>query len=406
MLNQSTRARSLGLMLSAGLAGTLAGTTASADWYEDLSSSVKDGKASFDFRLRNEIADLDSFGDSARASTLRSRLTWKSAPIGAWSYGAEADYVAVIGSERYNSLSNGMTRYPVIADPDGFDLNQIYVAYSGDALSSTFGRQRINHDRQRFVGGVAWRQNEQSLDALRFQFGDTLKFDYSYVSRVNRIFGPDDGVQPRQWDSNSHFLRGTFSPAKGHSMVAFGYLMDFENGNGIPNSNSTFGIEYTGKVGAIQLAAALAQQSDYGDSALDYDAPYYFAEAKYATKQFGVTVGYEVLGSDGGTAGFRTPLATLHKFQGWADMFLGTPAAGVEDVYAGVNGKLGKLSVGIVYHTFSADDGGADYGDEIDFVLNYPLHKAVKLQVKYAAYSADSFGVDTDKLWATLQLKL
>jgi hypothetical protein len=38
-----------------------------------------------------------------------------------------------------------------------------------------------------------------------------------------------------------------------------------------------------------------------------------------------VKVGYELLGSDNGEYGFATPLATLHKFNGWADQFLGTP---------------------------------------------------------------------------------
>ena len=41
--------------------------------------------------------------------------------------------------------------------------------------------------------------------------------------------------------------------------------------------------------------------------------------------------GYELLGSDGVTVAFSTPLATLHAFEGWADKFLATPAAGITD---------------------------------------------------------------------------
>ena len=40
-------------------------------------------------------------------------------------------------------------------------------------------------------------------------------------------------------------------------------------------------------------------------------------------------LGYEVL--EGGNAAgkaFRTPLATLHKFQGWADKFIGPSTSG------------------------------------------------------------------------------
>ena len=32
-----------------------------------------------------------------------------------------------------------------------------------------------------------------------------------------------------------------------------------------------------------------------------------------------------------GVKGFTTPLASLHKFQGWADKFTATPANGIED---------------------------------------------------------------------------
>ena len=47
-----------------------------------------------------------------------------------------------------------------------------------------------------------------------------------------------------------------------------------------------------------------------------------------------LNAGYEVLGADNGV-GFATPLATGHKFQGWADKFLTTPGDGIEDVYIG-----------------------------------------------------------------------
>lgn len=377
-----------------------------ADWYESLSTSVSEGKVNFDFRYRYEFVDQASFDKNANASTLRSRLTFGSGALGAWTYGAEADYVAVVGSERYNSLSNGQTEFPVVADPKGFDLNQVYLRYKKDNTTGTFGRQRINHGNQRFVGGVAWRQNEQTYDGLRGEFGSKLKFDYTYVTRVNRIFGPDEGVQPRKWNANTHLFRGDFSLAENHTLIAYGYLMDFENGNGPANSNATLGAEYAGKFGPVSLKAALAQQSDYADNAQSYDATYYFVEGKFATDNFGVTLGFESLGSDDGTASFKTPLATLHKFQGWADLFLVTPPDGVQDAYLGVNGRIGKLTLGAIYHNFKADEGSADYGDELDLIANYPLHKALKVQLKFARYEADEFGVDTTKFWVTLQLKI
>ena len=39
-----------------------------------------------------------------------------------------------------------------------------------DRTTLTFGRQRIAHDDQRFVGNVGWHQHEQTLDGLRAQW--------------------------------------------------------------------------------------------------------------------------------------------------------------------------------------------------------------------------------------------
>lgn len=358
------------------------------------------GKAALNFRYRYEDVDQDGIAENARASTLRSRLTWMSNESDGFSLGFEADYVSVLGSEDYNSTVNGNTQFPVVADPEGFDLNRAFVAYKGDGLDVEFGRQRILHGTQRFVGGVGWRQNEQTYDALRVRpvVGD-WSIDYSYVWNVNRIFGPDDGAQPSDWFGNSHFLVLGRPVGVDHRVEFFGYLLDFENANGPPNSTSTWGAGYKGDFGKFKLSAMIATQSDYGDSPLDYSANFYSVQADVKVSSATLSFGYEVLGSDNGNVGFRTPLATLHKFQGWGDKFLSTPAAGINDAYIGVKGKISKVAWNVVWHTFGADEGGADYGDELDLVLNYQFNKTLSLQFKAADYSADSFGTDTTIFW-------
>src|SRR3546814_3293516 len=67
-----------------------------------------------------------------------------------------------------------------------------------------------------------------------------------------------------------------------------------------------------------------------------------------------------------GVVAFQTPLATLHAFNGWADRFLSTPGNGLEDIYVGVGGKHGQWNWQALWHDFSADRGGADYGTELD----------------------------------------
>ena len=410
-MNTQLPRKSLPKLPLLGLALVVSAATAPqtlADVVEDVAAAVSGGKGSFGVRYRYEYVDQDGLDKEANASTARARYTWTSGTLGALQFGFEADYVSVIGAERYNSTENGKGKYPVVADPEGFDLNQAFVKYARDDLAVIGGRQRILHGGQRFVGGVGWRQNEQTYDGLRVEFGlgDKAKVDYAYVANVNRIFGPGDGAQPGDWQGDSHLMQASLPVSDALTLGAFGYLMDFENDNGPGNSNATYGVEATAKVAKATLSAAYAHQTDYADSPLDYNADYWWLEAAWSFKPVTVKVGYEVLGSDDGAAGFRTPLATLHKFQGWADKFLATPDTGIEDLYAGASMKLGKFGLTAVYHDFSANEGSSDYGTEVDVAVSYPLTPRVGLELKLAAYEADDFATDTVKGWATVNLQL
>ena len=370
-----------------------------------VSDMFTGGSASTAFRYRYEAVDQDGTDKKANASTLKSRLTWTSATYKGFKTVFEVDNVSVIGGENYKTPTNGMSAYPVVADPKGTDANQAYINYQGSDVHATLGRQRILHGGQRFVGGVGWRQNEQTFDALRLTLPDfhSVKIDYSYIWNVNRIFGPVDSAgQAKQWGSDSHSLLASFTPAKGQSVTAFAYLLDFDNN--AANSTSTYGFDYKAKLGIAKIAASVAKQSDYGDNSASFDTDYLMAEVTVPVDAFKLSLGYELLGGDNGV-GFKTPLATLHKFQGWADKFLGTPGTGLEDVYLKVAGKLGTVPVAIFYHQFSADEGGGDLGSEVDIVGTYKINKHTSVQAKYASYSADGHASDTDKLWLTLNVK-
>ncbi len=370
-----------------------------------VSQMFTDGSASTSFRYRYEMVNQDGIDKDAGASTLKSRVTWKSAAYNGFSAGIEVDNVTVIGNERYKTPTNGMADYPIVADPKGTDMNQAFVAYASSSYSAKLGRQRILHAGQRFVGGVGWRQNEQTYDALSVSLPNlnSVKINYSYIWNVNRIFGPvDSAVQAKQWGSNSHALLASFSPAKGHSLTGYAYLLDFDNA--AANSTSTYGVDYKGKFGKTALAASYAVQSDYADNPASFDTDYLKVELSTPVSGATVSLGYELLGGDEGV-GFKTPLATLHKFQGWADKFLGTPGTGLEDTYLKVAGKISGIPVAVFYHKFSADEGGADLGSELDIVGTYKINKNLSAQLKYASYSADTHASDTDKLWFTLNLK-
>ena len=386
-------------------------TAATADSFTEMFTK---GKAGLDLRYRYENVNQDDIHRSASANTLRTRLTLGTA---AW-YGVsgliEGDNVTDFGSDNYNSTENNNTQYPVIADPTGTDLNQVWLKYDGGKYDGTLGRQRINHGNQRFVGGVAWRQNEQTFDAFRTTWKpwEVLKLDFSYANKVKRIFGPDDGFFPADWEGDNYFFRADYQLNDRQRVAAFGYWLDIDHdrpyvpAKTVNNSSDTYGVEYHGNFDWVSIAASYAHQSDAGNSRLNYDADYYMIELGTKVSVIDMKVGYEVLASDN-DVGFATPLATLHKFQGWADKFLVTPEDGIEDIYGKLGTTLGKVNMAVIYHDFQAESGGRDFGKEWDLVATYKFTKRFSAQAKAAWYNADHDAYsDTDKVWFTMQYKL
>lgn len=405
------------LMIISGLltAGLTVGAQAQDGFSEALSKAVSEGTAKVDFRYRFENVDDDAFAKDANASTLRSRLTFQSGTVGGFSGLLEFDNVTYVGSDDFNSTENGKVDRPVVADPKGTEVNQAWVKYGTENLSGIYGRQRILHGSQRFVGGVAWRQNEQTYDGLRAQWGEAsnLHLDYAYVYNINRVFGPDDSAaQPANWKGNNHLVRLDWKMGDNHTLSGFIYALEIDergawsSNKSVNNSTDTYGVDYSGNLGPVAVKAAYATQSDAGDSDLDYDADYYMLEGAMSSAGISGKLGYEVLGADNGV-GFKTPLATAHKFQGWADKFLTAPGDGIEDLYLGVTGNLGPVKLGAFYHDFSAEDSSEDFGTEWDLVGTWPISKQFSTQLKYANFSSDSDRYsDAQKVWVTLQLKL
>ena len=356
--------------------------------------ALKDTKVNINFRGRYEGVDQDGIDKRADAFTVKSRFTAVTGAYEGFKFGIEVDNVTAL-VDNYNSTINGKTEYPVVADPEGTEVNQAFLKYSNSGFTFTGGRQRILHDNQRFVGGVGWRQNEQTYDGARFQYsGSGFTADYSYIHNINRIFSDKSAKGNHKGDF--HLINGNYKFNKNHKVIAFAYLLDYDAA--VTSSSSTFGATYNGKLGPVGLNASYAVQSDNGDNPNSYDANYYNIEASTKLNKFTVLAGYEVLGSDNGV-GFSTPLATLHKFQGFADKFLSTPAEGVQDIYITGKVAISGVKLGLTYHDLSSDVDSIDYGSEIDFTAAYNFNKNYGVLLKFANYSSDKLATDTSKLW-------
>jgi hypothetical protein len=391
-----------------------------ADEALTLEDALKGGKADFAFRYRFENVDDDARPEDGRASTLKSRFTYTTQTYKDFQVQLEVDNVSRIGGDNYDDLHNSNTDRGVVADTDGTDFNQAWISYTGiDNTTLKAGRQRINLDNQRFIGGVGWRQNEQTYDGVTVvntSLGDTTAV-YAYVQNVERIFGPDDGrdmtpAAHSNLETEAHIFNLNYTGLGFGTLSGYAYLLDIDDIDAL--STKTFGARFSGSQGdetKLLYTAEYARQSDYQDyedkyGSTSFDADYYNLEGGIQAKGITAKLGLEVLGADDdkGVA-FSTPLATLHKFQGFADKFLGTPGDGIEDTYASVFTKIMGAKVGVIYHDFEADEGSADYGDEIDFVVAKQVHKNVHLLFKYANYDADEHSTDTQKAWLQLTVK-
>lgn len=356
-----------------------------------------------DLRLRYETVDQENAPQTADALTIRSRAGFEVAASG-FSFLAEAESTLAIVNDYNDTIpGNGVEPYPVVADPDNVELNRLQIAYRKGANGLVVGRQRINLDNQRFVGAVGWRQNEQTFDAVRGQasFGP-VSLDATYSISEHTIFGEDSPNE--EFEGDLVLLNGG-AKAGPVSIKAFAYLLDFDTR--LAFSSQTYGVLATGSVplgsARLDLLASYARQSDYQGNPVSFGVDYFNFELGGALGGFSLKAGYEELGSDGGGAAFQTPLATLHAFNGWADIFLTTPDTGLRDYYvsAGKSFKikaLPGLKAGVAYHKFDSDFGGIDYGEEWDASLGFKLGR-VGLLAKYANFNANQLGSDSEKFW-------
>lgn len=396
-------------LAGAAAIAALAGPAAAEEAPGSLAEAIAAGKPILEVRIRYEGVDQANLANDASAFTARTRLGWES---GAWNglKGlVEFEDVRQLGVEDYNSTLNGKTAYPVIADPEVTELNRLQLTWTPNkTFSGTLGRQRIVLDDQRFVGAVGWRQDEQTFDAVRADLSlGKLKATAAWLGNINRVFG-----EGADWDSDSWIVNAAYAGPDAFKPTAFVYALDFDNAKA--NSSITWGVRATGKAKAgevgLAYAASYAHQSDYASNPASFDLDYWMVEGAATWKIATVKASFESLEGNG-AKGFATPLATLHAFQGWADVFLTTPANGIEDasLTLALKPKIAALpgvQFMVVAHRFEAQHGGADLGDELDVQLTAPIAKRLSGVIKYADYDGVPGFASRQKIWVGVDFKL
>jgi hypothetical protein len=367
-----------------------------------FSDALAAGKATLALRLRYEDVSDDAVGrDKAEALTLRTVVAYSSSPWRGLSLRLDAEDVRAF-NDHYNNAGaggagNGVTGRPVVADSEGTALLRANLTRKGERVALGVGRDEIVLGDSRFVGNIGWRQKHQTFDGatLRANPGDRVKLFYGFIEGVEKINRGTDML-------DGHLAQAEIDLQAAGKLTFYGFHLDYDTASRRKLSSSTWGAEWKGARsagnGKLLYELELARQSDAGSNPGRIDADYSFVRLGYQGSRVTVQGGREVLGGSARDGQFNTPLATLHKFNGWADKFLATPTNGLVDSYLQLNGKLRGVAWLAKYHRFEADTGSIDYGSEVDVQLLHKTARGVVLGFKLAFYDADSHGADTEKL--------
>ncbi|SFV57097.1 hypothetical protein MNB_SM-7-482 [hydrothermal vent metagenome] len=415
-----------------------------------VNASAKDGinilddlKLDGQIRPRWEnVDDGNSATANANAFTARTKLKVTGNLMDVDGLSASVGIISVnnFGSHTYNSAydkdtgeykpgyTDGSKPYAVVGDPQYAMLSNAEINYKiGDTILHA-GRGQVNLDNQRFIGTVGWRQLERSYDSV-FVANNSIK-NLSVLAAW--VYGYQGVNTNETADTNTVLLHAAYTVMPELKITAYDYM--------IANIHDTYGLALTGIIKAdiikLNYRAEYAQQSD---ATMDMhnandksngtgkpgklgkigqaDASYYNLDvgANVSGVLFGVNYEYfSGQNASGSETNFSTPLATGHKFNGWADV-ANSKNGGLIDfnVRLGYQAKgFGKLLA--VYHDFTSDtkvDGiNDDKGSEIDavYVNKIPGVNGLTGMLKYADFSKGKVtGTTNDvtKIWAMLDYK-
>lgn len=386
------------------------------------SSVLALGEHKFDWSSRARYANVDA-DNSGQSASLLLRGNLESQWSGIFSSTLEVD---AVGTGFKDDHSDGVhfNDEPLIPDPPGAEFNQALLSLDLDAATIHLGRQRINFDNQRFIGGNGFWQNEQTFDALlgKFKVASNSNFTYSYIANANRIFGDDadennsgreheygDAGRPAAFlgdhKQHTHLTRLEWNEWDYTRVVGYGYRIDNQDMPSV--SNTTFGGSYNlnYKAGAIKYRVQIeAAQQDRFELEAD-NLPYYLLDLGLGINAWELSGRYEVLGENDGAA-FVTPLGSNHDFEGWADEIGNTPNTGVRNFSLELLWRASPLRVESSYHFFKDDLEGNNIGREFDLDFVYKPARKHSISLRLAHFEPEGDADSVRKVYLDYSFNL
>lgn len=378
----------------------------------DINKSIEDalkfgqadnryGQVKADLRFRYENNDSDrAKTNTANAFTGRLRLGYLTPVFEGLQAYAEFQGNQDIGLNDYNNgkpFYNNKPQYEVIGDPQRNELDQLWFSFKGiPNTEAKVGRQRIELDNQRFIGSSPWRQLERTYEAALVT-NTSITNSVITVGYIDQVQNPDATTDKIQLP----LLNASYNFANIGKLTGYSYLMEFNDPLFYRKSNQTYGLRFDGKHAfndhlTLLYTAEYALQRDYGRSGQfsgHYQEDYYNIVGGFNAYGITAKAGMEQLGGAGYGKTFNTPLASIHGFNGWTDLFLLTPDKGLRDVYANVETDVLGVKLTGQYHNFSSESGNKNYGDSWGFMASKEIFKHYTIMAKYMDFEANVDGM-------------
>jgi len=401
MLNQCTRyATLIALLINSSLACSddLHGLNDRGEFAASLLAT----STNLTFRLHYEDVNSDR-QVNASGATLRSRIRFETGEYRFAQFTFELENITNLTPKNFSDgVRNEGTA--VIADPDITEVNQAYFRFNGIPRSILqLGRQVIKLDDERHIGAVDFRQNQQTFDGISVvsKPTDNLSLFYAHLRGVNTILGRKAANGRQHLESNLFNVQ--YQLNQRFSVVAYHYRL---NNDDVPGSDhNTSGIRFSALWPMVEVTPSLIleyarqfpdlqQAPGINLDSLDYRR----IKLTLKRRHFSLVFGNELLAAEHNIA-FQTPLATLHKFQGFTDQFLQIPSDGLRDRYATVRVNIGPGRIEFTAHEFESDSNRRNIGKEHSIGAWYQIGERGKLLVKWARFKDPRPNGDIRKYW-------
>jgi len=378
-----------------------------------LADALEQGSMGLSARARYEDVSLRDDRD-AQSPTLSTKISYSSERYQFFSAQLEYTFVnAITGDDNYFDGSNGQNDDALVADPDRSFFSRYSLAYDISNTVLRYGRQNLHLDNGRFFGTETHRQGGSQVRGLTFynESLNFLSFNAGHLNHFDSAFGST--VVETSPDLRANYFNAKYSGIIHSELSFYSYSID---GLGETErwDTQTDGIRFAGKVESdfnLSYAFEIARQKNSGDNDVAYSTRYSLVELGVGAAGANISAGYESLGAEG-DGFFVTPLASLHDFQGDADVFsnngLGNITGGISDKYLRLTWDIDEIGVSVAYHRYEAEERALNtsladksLGEEWNARLAYQWqHFAIA--ARYADYDAHNFGNDTRKSWIDL----